>query len=83
MIKKSITTTGKKEPERAVPMLVQTASSFRSSIMLSMGEKTVNAKSIMGMLAFGVTSGAVIEVTVDGEDEQEAMDRIEAFLTEE
>ncbi len=82
MIKKSITITRKKEPDRAVPMLVQIASSFHSSINLTRNEKTANAKSIMGMLAFGVENGAVIDVTIDGDDEQEAMSRIEEFLTE-
>ena len=82
MIKKSITVVEKKEQERTIPLLVQTASQFQSRIIFTRDEKTANVKSIMGMLNFGLEPGASIDVTVEGEDEQEALDRIEEFLTQ-
>lgn len=82
MIKKSIMITKKMEPDRAVALLVNKASSFSSTINLTREEKTANAKSIMGMINFGFVTGASIDVSVDGEDEQEAMSQIEEFLTE-
>ena len=81
MIKKSITVVEKKEQDRAVPLLVQTSSQYQSRIIFTRDEKTANVKSIMGMLNFGVTPGVTVDVTVEGDDEQEAMERIEEFLT--
>ena len=78
---KSITVVEKKEAERAVPMLVQIASQFESHISFTKDEKTANAKSIMGMLNFGLIPGQSIDVHIDGEDEDEAMERIEEYLT--
>ena len=52
MIKKSVTFAPKKEAERMIPMLVQTASQYQSRILFSHEEKTANVKSIMGMLNF-------------------------------
>lgn len=81
MIEKSITVAEKKEKERAIPLLVQTASQFQSRIIFKKDEKTANVKSIMGMLNFGMTPGVSIDVTVEGEDEAEAMEQLEIFLT--
>ena len=81
MINKSINFVPKKEAERVVPMLVQTASRFQSKIHFTKKEKTANVKSIMGMLNFGLDPDEPIEVMVDGEDEEEAMKCIEEFLT--
>ena len=81
MIKKSITFVGKKEPERMIPMLVQTASQYQSRILFSHEEKTANVKSIMGMLNFTLIPGEVINVSTEGDDEEEAMARMEEFLT--
>ena len=83
MTTKSITLVEKKEGERLVPLVVQTASQFKSSINFVKDNKTVNVKSIMGMLNFGLIPGTTIEVRVDGEDEDQALDTIEAFLTSE
>ena len=81
MVSKSITFVPKKEAERVVPMLVQTASQYQSRICFTKNEKTANVKSIMGMLNFGLNPDEPIEVTIEGEDEEEAMKRIEEFLT--
>ena len=81
MINKSIIYVDKKNPERVVPLLVQTASRYDSSITFTRREKTANVKSIMGMLNFGLIPGEPIEVQIDGEDEKEAMEQIESFLT--
>ena len=81
MVSKSITFAGKKEMERVIPMLVQTASQYESRICFTKNEKTANVKSIMGMLNFGLIPGESIDVNIEGEDEDEAMKRIEDFLT--
>ena len=67
---------------RPIAFLVQTASQFDSKIYIECGEKHVNAKSIMGMMTLSLTNGMSIAVSADGQDEEEAIDKIKAFLTE-
>ena len=66
---------------RPVALLVQVASQFRSDIHLESGSVRVNAKSIMGMMTLGLVTGEEVTVTANGDDELEAMDQIEAYLT--
>jgi phosphotransferase system HPr (HPr) family protein len=81
MIKKSITVELDSGLEaRPVAMLVQVASQYESSIYVDNDSKRVNAKSIMGMMTLGLTSGEEIVVTADGRDEKQAIDGIEKYL---
>ncbi|MBR1742600.1 MAG: HPr family phosphocarrier protein [Lachnospiraceae bacterium] len=66
---------------RPVAVLVQVASQFSSSIYVECGDKRVNAKSIMGMMALGLDSGEEVVVSADGEDEANAMQDIERYLS--
>lgn len=77
MIKNSIVET------RTVAVLVQVASQFESTILLEVPDKKINAKSMMGMMSIGLSVGDTIDISADGNDEQEAIDKIEQFLTEE
>ena len=54
-------------------MLVQLAITFFSAITISINERKVNAKSIVGVLALGGQSGDILTITADGEDEEEAI----------
>lgn len=58
---------------RPASMLVQTAARFRSKIQAQLGEKTTNAKSLLGILTLGATSGATILVRAEGEDAEQAI----------
>ena len=81
MIKKPITIQIPSGLEaRPVALLVQVASQFESDIYV-VEEKRVNAKSIMGMMTLGLTSGEDIMVSASGEDEQEAIANIEKYLS--
>lgn len=80
MIRKNIDVSVEKEGARPIAMLVQVASQYKSRINICQGNKTVNAKSIMGMMTLGLVSGQPLEVMVDGEDEETAMTSIEDFL---
>ena len=81
MIKKPITIQISNGLEaRPVAMLVQVASQYESRIQVESGDKHVNAKSIMGMMTLGLTSGEDIMVSASGEDEQEALVAMEKFL---
>lgn len=58
---------------RPARMLVQTAAQFRSQIQLQHGEKTANAKSIVGVLKLGAALGDTIMLRAEGEDAEEAL----------
>lgn len=64
-----------------VALLVQTASRFKSTIYLEYGHARVNAKSIMGLMSLRMDYEARVTVEVEGEDEDEAMAAMEAFLS--
>ena len=83
MIKKPITvnlSTGLEA--RPVAQLVQVASQFNSEIYVEVGEKKVNAKSIMGLMTLGLDAGEEITLLTNGEDEEAAMNSIERYLSE-
>lgn len=83
MIKKPITvnlSTGLEA--RPVAQLVQVASQFNSEIYVEVGEKKVNAKSIVGMMTLGLDAGEEITLLTNGEDEEAAMNSIERYLSE-
>ena len=66
---------------RPVAVCVQVASQFQSKIYVEHGNVKVNAKSIMGMMTLGLASGETVTVTADGEDEVQAIDKIEEYLS--
>ena len=66
---------------RPVAVFVQVASQFESSIYVEVGNKKVNAKSIMGMMALGLEADEEITVIAEGSDEEEAVKGIEEFIT--
>jgi catabolite repression HPr-like protein len=66
---------------RPVALLVQVASQYECSIHVSSNEKKVNAKSIMGMMSMGISSGEKVTVSADGPDEDVAIENIEKYLS--
>lgn len=82
MKKRTITIQMKDDVDaRPVAMLVQVTSQFDSSVHIESGDKYVNAKSIMGMMALSLTNGEEITVIADGIDENAAIDEIEKYLS--
>ncbi|QUI24470.1 HPr family phosphocarrier protein [Vallitalea pronyensis] len=65
---------------RPASELTKVCQKFKSEVVLEKSERTVNPKSIIGILSLGATKGDAITVTTEGEDEQEAMLAIEAFM---
>lgn len=63
-----------------VAMFVQVANQFESQIYVSVQDKKVNGKSIMGMMSLGVIEGESVVVSAEGSDEVEAIDAVEAYL---
>ena len=67
-------------PMKAVAVLIQKASTFRSSIWISKGERKANAKSLLGVMSLGIENHMDLVVTVDGSDESEALDVMVEYL---
>ncbi|MBD5431383.1 MULTISPECIES: phosphocarrier protein HPr [Lactobacillus] len=61
---------------RPATLLVQAASKFGSDINLEYNGKSVNLKSIMGVMSLGVGQNADVTITADGDDEKDALDAI-------
>ena len=57
---------------RASAKLVSLASSFESHITLARDGRSVNAKSIMGIMMLAAGMGTVVTICADGPDEEEA-----------
>ena len=68
---------------RPATILVQTATRFESDIELEYNNKKVNLKSIMGVMSLGVGKGAEVTIYTDGEDENEALEKITEALKQE
>lgn len=68
---------------RPATLLVQTASKFASDINLEYKGKSVNLKSIMGVMSLGVGQGADVTITAEGDDAKEAIDAITETMKQE
>ena len=68
---------------RPATALVQSVSGFESNVSLEYKGRTVNLKSIMGVMSLGVPSGTEIKVTADGSDENEAIAAVSAAIAKE
>jgi len=65
---------------REIALFVQMASRFDSILHLTDGQRRMNAKSIMGMMALGLALGDSVTVEADGTDEDEALQAVTSFL---
>jgi phosphocarrier protein HPr len=65
---------------RAASRLVNCASGFASEIEIVRGTRSVNAKSIMGVLTLAAGLGTELVVQADGHDEQQALDALAALF---
>ena len=81
MITKEITITNSSGLHaRPASLWVQMASRYQSSIIIKSNDSEVNGKSILGILSLGLAAGSKFELIVDGEDEQEAAENLEALV---
>ncbi|MDD7770334.1 HPr family phosphocarrier protein [Suipraeoptans intestinalis] len=67
---------------RPAGLFVKKASEFASSVVIGKGEKSADAKRIFGVMGLGVKNGDEIFIRVEGADEENAAEVLEAFLKE-
>lgn len=65
---------------RPAALLVKTTGKFKSEIFISKDGYKVNGKSIMGVMTLAAESGSIIEISIDGPDEKEAMVALEDLI---
>ena len=64
---------------RAAARFVHTASAFTSQIRVTRGARTMDGKSILGLLLLSAGRGTKIEISADGPDEEAAVTALAAL----
>ena len=67
---------------RAAAQLVQTANRFLSDVTIEKDGHEVNGKSIMGLLMLAAPQGSNLNISVSGEDAEEAMKVIGTLIND-
>jgi phosphocarrier protein len=68
---------------RPATRLVNLAMSFQSEIELQSMGKTVNLKSIMGLMSLGIYKGEEVTIKADGDDAEKAIALLSDFMISE
>jgi phosphotransferase system HPr (HPr) family protein len=79
MIEKQLVV-GPKMAEGNIALLVQTAGQYKSELHLQLDNKTINLKSIMGVISIGNLSGSEVTISAEGKDDAEAIAGVYEFL---
>lgn len=66
---------------RPATFLVKTAGNYEASVNLEYNGKSVNLKSIMGVMSLGIPEAAEIKIVTSGTDEDEALAAISETFT--
>lgn len=66
---------------RPAAEFVQKAHGFKSKVTIVIGDKSADAKSILGIMGLGVKPGTEVVVRGDGEDEVKAVEALIEILT--
>ncbi len=80
MVSQSISSAKQQDIGELIPHIVQTACAYKSVITFEVNNKSVNAKSIMGVMALASQNAPTICVRAEGADEEDAVKAIAALL---
>lgn len=67
---------------RPAGALVKKVSEFNSKVVIKKGDKEVDAKRILGVMSLGAKAGEELIFKIEGVDEEETLQALEAFLKE-
>ncbi|GAB4072896.1 HPr family phosphocarrier protein [Barrientosiimonas marina] len=67
---------------RAASQFVQEANRFTAHLFLEKDKRRVNAKSIMGLMSLAITSGEMVRLIAEGDDEKEALNELTEFVSD-
>jgi|LGOV01.1.fsa_nt_gb phosphocarrier protein len=65
---------------RPANLFVTTAQKFKSTIVIEKDATKINGKSMIELLTLGLTKGTSIVISVDGEDEKEAIQELSSLV---
>ena len=65
---------------RAAARFVELAARFRSQIKVTRGARTIDGKSILGLLLLAAARGMTITISAAGDDEQKAIEALAALV---
>jgi phosphocarrier protein HPr len=65
---------------RAAARFVQLAAQFRATVRVTVGDRVMDGKSILGLLLLGAAQGTRLIVETDGADEVEALAALVALV---
>ena len=65
---------------RAAARFVHAANRFRSRVLVSRNGRTMDGKSILGILLLAASQGSRLEVGAEGEDEQACVEALAALV---
>ncbi|HEV2370992.1 MAG TPA: HPr family phosphocarrier protein [Streptosporangiaceae bacterium] len=67
---------------RPAGTLALAATKFTGAVSLTVGDRTADAKSVLGVMGLGATSGQSVTVSATGPDASEAVDEVAGILAE-
>ena len=81
MVKETLDLSGVTPLNRTqIEHLVYVAGKYNARILFEHNNRTINGKSMLGILSMGVTGSDPVTLSIDGEDEKEAMAEIRKLL---
>ena len=66
---------------RAAAKFVTLASQFQSNIHVLKGATRVNGKSIMGVMMLAAAKGTLLDLEVEGADQEEALEKLSELIS--
>ena len=65
---------------RQVTYFVQKANEFKSSVWLESENRRMNAKSLLGIISLGIVTGAIVTLSAEGPDAEDAVNALDTML---
>lgn len=65
---------------RPAALFVKAATDSGAAVHLRKGERTVDAKSILGVISLGIDHGDEVTLSVEGENDEAVLNELAAFL---
>lgn len=59
---------------------IQKANDFKSTIWVEVENRRINAKSLLGVLSMGITTGTTVNLIAEGSDEEQAVNDLSEML---
>ena len=66
---------------RPTTLLVTAVNQFKSEVYMIYKEKTVNLKSIMGVMALGLAPGSIVDIEAEGDDAEAILNKVTEVMT--